>query len=502
MRAYVATGLAVAGNAGLLARGPARSLGPSLLLILLAGAGLGWLLWEQRQRVLISRTVVLVLSAGLLALAASAPPTESHDVWSYVMYGRIPAVHHGDPYLHPPSAYRDDPFRLHVDPVWRHARSVYGPVFVAMAAGTVKLAGDSPTRARVLFQAQAAVAIALCLLIIDRVTRGDPRALAFIGLNQLVVVTTVNNAHNDAFIGLAALAAVVIAKRRPVFAGALLGLAALIKVAALLPAGVLALWLYRKGMRRAAVLLGGAAGAVTALGYAAAGTAAVQVLGSARERMNRGSLWYPVREVLTNLRTGNHPTAVALHDARDTIGPRLSTLSTVAVLALALLIAYRARRDAPVVVAAAVIAYTVLGAYILPWYMVWGLPLLALAWHTRMAVLAVALDFVLELAYVPDGRRIGLLRGPAIHTWIQRVQTDTRVVVVPLLELAAVVALVVWSARRAGRIELDGGSPGAGQEAPPGDEGQSLDDSAPGELRLPGGPVDESDGNFANDRVH
>jgi hypothetical protein len=497
-RAFAALALTTAANVAVLQRGPGHSLGISLLLTTLACGGLGWLLWEQRVHVLIGRKLVLLISSGLLVFAVLQPPTSSHDVWSYVMIGRTIAVHHSNPYEHPSSAFRNDPFRLNVDPVWRHARSVYGPVFSAMAVGAVKVAGDSPYRNRIAFQTLAALAAFAALLIIDRTTRGDPRAIAFVGLNLIVVVTTVNNAHNDAYVGLAALGAVVLARKRPLMAGALLGLAALVKIAAVLPAGVLALWLWQRREKVAgATLLGGAA-AVTAAGYLFAGSAAVTVLSSARDRMNRGSLWYPVREVLAHLHVGDHATSRALQIGREAYNEQLASLSTFAVIALAAWIAYRARRDAPVVVAAAVIAYTVLGAYILPWYMVWGLPVLALVWRTRMAWLAMALALVLELAYLPDDRPTGVLRGPFVHTFMQRVQIDLRVFGLPLLELAAVIALLVWSASRAGRVEFDNGTTEAGAQTPPGDEAESLDDGLPRELRAAGGPIGEDDRHLAD----
>jgi hypothetical protein len=497
-RAIVAVVVTVLANVAILKRGPGHSLGITMALLVVAGASLGWLLWEQRDGALIGRKTVLLLSGGLLAVAVMQPPTESHDVWSYVMIGRTVTVHHTNPYEHPSSAFRTDPFRLRVDPVWRHARSIYGPVFVGMAAGTVKLAGDSPYRSRIVFQSLAALAVAISLLVIDRATRGDPRAIAFIGLNLLVVVTTVNNAHNDAYVGLAALGAVLLARKRPIVAGALLGLAALVKIAAVLPAVVLGLWLWREGARRAGVALVGAAGLLTAAGYAFAGSASVSVLSSARDRMNRGALWYPLRELLAHLHAGSHPRSFALAHGRELYGPRLASLSTLAVVALAIWIAVRARRDAPVIVAAAVIAYTVLGAYILPWYMVWGLPVLALVWRTRMAWLAVGLAMVLELAYVPDDRRIGVMKSPAIHTFLQRVQIDLRVVGLPLVELAAVIALLVWSARRASRVELDHRATGASAQTPPGDERERLDDGPPRELRVPSGAVGEDDRDLAD----
>lgn len=490
-RAYAATLLAAIGNAGLLIRGPDRPLGSSLLLLLAAAVGLAWFLWEQRRRPLVPAGVVLALSGVLLVLAVIRPPTSSNDVWSYVMYGRIVAVHHEDPYERPPSAFRDDPYRKRVDPVWRHARAVYGPVFLGMAAGAVEVAGDDPRRARMAFQALTAVSVAACLLILHRAARGDPRVLGFVGLNALVVVTTVNNAHNDALVGLAALGAVVLLRRRPLLAGAVLGLAALVKVSALLPAGVLVIWLWRQRDRIGAVRLAAGTGAVTAVGFAVAGSSSLAVLSAARDRMNRGSIWYPVRELLVDLGVGS----------REVLASRLSTVSMIAVVGLAVVIAVRARRPPHMIVGGAVIAYAVLGAYVFPWYMAWALPVLALSWSTRMAGLALGLAFVLEAAYLPDDRPTGLLTGPEIHTFLQRAQIDLRVAVVPILDLVAVIALVVWSARRAGVVELEDGTTQTGADPPPRDESERLGDGAAGQLRAPGDALGEGDGDLADRRA-
>lgn len=497
-RVWLALAVVVAANAELLLRGPGKALAGSLLLLVAAGGGLAWFAWEQRERPLVGRRVVLVASVGLLALAVVRPPTESHDVWSYVMIGRTVAVHHSDPYQHPSSAFRDDPFRLRVDPVWRHARSVYGPAFVGLAALAVKVAGDSPTGSRVAFQGLAALAVILCMIVIDRVTRGDPRALAFVGLNVLVVVTTVNNAHNDALVGLAALGGVLLAKRRPAMAGALLGAAALVKIAAVLPAGVLALWLFRDGVRRAAITFGAAVGAVTGLGYLAAGSASLTVLRSASDRINRGTPWFPIREGLVRLQEGAHPSAKVLAAARASIGPRLSMLSTVAVLSFAVFVALRARREPTVIVGAAVIGYVVLAAYIFPWYMVWCLPVVALMWRSRIAWLAVGIALANEMAYVPDTRPIGLLKQPPVQSLLQRMQLDFRTFALPLLSLVALAALLRWLSGGARRIQLDGGASEAGADTPPGDEDERLDDGAPRQLGVTGGPIGEDDRDLAD----
>src|ERR1041385_3746387 len=106
LRAWAALAVTVAANVAILKRGPGHTLGPTMLFIAVACTGLAWLLWEQRVHTLIRRQTVLVVSRGVLVFACLQPPTESHDVWSYVMIGRTVTVHHANPYEHPSSAFR------------------------------------------------------------------------------------------------------------------------------------------------------------------------------------------------------------------------------------------------------------------------------------------------------------------------------------------------------------------------------------------------------------
>jgi hypothetical protein len=77
-------------------------------------------------------SVVVCAITVVTAAAVLSSPRESHDLWSYVEYGRMLAVHGVSPYLHTPSQFPHDPFFRLVD--WRQTPSVYGPVFNEFAA--------------------------------------------------------------------------------------------------------------------------------------------------------------------------------------------------------------------------------------------------------------------------------------------------------------------------------------------------------------------------------
>ena len=95
-------------------------------------------------------------------------------------------------------------------------------------------------------------------------------------------------------------------------------------------------------------------------------------------------------------------------------------------------------------VGGAVVAYLLAGAYVVPWYAVWALPVLALAhrsWVTAVTLMAAA---VVTLAYIPDPGRTGATDPNAIVTPWESLRYDIFAMWVPLavwVLIAAVVAL-------------------------------------------------------------
>ena len=177
---------------------------------------------------------VVLLAAPLLGLAVAVPPHGSHDLWSYAMYGRMVSHYHASPYRHIPAEYAGDPMRHLV--TWTHTKSVYGPVFTAVSAVLMTVAGGSTLLARLAFQGTAALALVAIVGMLWR-REVSPVALALLVLNPVVVIGIVNGGHNDLLVGGLALAAVYrLQQQRPVVAGALLASAGLIKVSALLAA--------------------------------------------------------------------------------------------------------------------------------------------------------------------------------------------------------------------------------------------------------------------------
>jgi glycosyl transferase family 87 len=349
---------------------------------------------ETRRRWLTASSVA-VLAALLISFALWFPPRESADVWSYVMYGRI-VLHGDDPYTTPPSRFPNDRWLRLVRPLWRNTPSLYGPLFNLSAAGVVRLADGSALGARLGFQVLAALAVAGTMVLLWRRCR-DPAAVALVGLNPLVIIGVVNGGHNDALVALFVLAGVLLAERnRGLATGVALGLAALVKVVALLPAGMILLWIWRRRGIRESAGSGVVTVATAAAGYLAIeGVGAWHALEAEAGLTTRFSAWRVVTFV--------HPVpeAAPSHYLRLAPGGTLGWLPLGIILVLALMGSVAAlREESPLhAVALASMVYLLGGLYVSPWYVVWALPLLALAWPSGLAWVVLGLQAALTTAY-------------------------------------------------------------------------------------------------------
>ncbi|MGZ4753326.1 MAG: glycosyltransferase 87 family protein [Acidimicrobiia bacterium] len=380
---YAAIGFSAASIALLLVGNHSLPIGVALSAVIIP-VGTWWMvLREERCGQRVDVRVIVIAIGALMLLAVALAPAESRDLWAYQMYGRTLWFHGVSPYTHPPHDFPHDPFLHLMSHGWRRTPAVYGPVFLAFAALGSGIAGSSVVVARLFHQVGAALAVSVALRLIWQRTH-SPAAVMLLGMNALVIVTVINGGHNDALVGLGVLGSVVLAEKRSVTAaGLVLGLAALIKVTALLALPALAIWtLYRFGSRAASYLAGTTIGSVI-LGNAIVGTAAITALGSNRRLISRASPWQAPASLFGIY--GHHPFAgLSRSDWLAVFG--VGSLALVSALALAT--AWRRRRDREpgAVVAWALTAYLVAGIYVLPWYCVWMLPTMCLV--RRRATLA------------------------------------------------------------------------------------------------------------------
>jgi alpha-1,6-mannosyltransferase len=148
------------------------------------------------------RPIAALIVIAVLAFAC-APVLLSHDAFSYVDYARLGVRHGLDPYVNAPDAAPTDPAFAHV--TWTETPSAYGPLFTL---ATYPLAWLPIWLAVAVLKAVAAASVLGLAWVVSRLAawRGvDPaQAAAFVALNPLVLVHVVGGAHND---GLATLLA-------------------------------------------------------------------------------------------------------------------------------------------------------------------------------------------------------------------------------------------------------------------------------------------------------
>lgn len=332
--------------------------------------------------------LILVLVTGF----AVAPVLLSHDVYSYVDYARLGVRHGLDPYVHPPLAAPGDPAFAEV--TWTEATTAYGPLFTLI---TYPLAWLPVSVAVAALKALAALSVLGVAILTARIAawRGiDPlRAAAFVALNPLVLVHVVGGAHNDALTMLLAMLAVAaILSAREFTGGAALLAAAATKLSAtfLAPFALLATAaspptgrkpVHVSGFRPVGRLLAGALGATAAIGvgaYLAFGWDWLHGFGLAGENQSRTS-YLSIPITFARL-TGLGPDGI-----------RLAAALLFAAFVLYLLA--WTWRGGDWIRAAAWTAFALLlaSAWLLPWYLLWPLPLVAISRDRTLQLLTLLL---------------------------------------------------------------------------------------------------------------
>jgi hypothetical protein len=318
-----------------------------------------------------------------------APPLLSSDVFGYVDWARLGALHGLNPYAHGSLAAPHDPafafFR------WRtHMPSPYGPVFTLASYATAPLGVAGAFWA---FKVAAAAASLGCVALTASCARrlgGDPlRAAVFVGLNPLVLVWAVGGAHNDLIATVVVLGGVRLALGgRERGGAAALVAAAAVKASAgiVLPYAVLG----ARGRRRTLAAAIGAGLVVAAASLAVFGGDLAGVVRANRDQQHLVANTSVPNELGRLLGAGG-------------ITPAIRAVALAVLVATVAWTLVRAWRGAEWVACAgwATLALIVCSAWVMPWYAVWLLPLAAIARDRRLALATLALCAYLVAVRTP-----------------------------------------------------------------------------------------------------
>lgn len=244
----------------------------SVLVSVLAAVSFLHLLREAfRGRVSLRAVVILVIAAHVALLFL--PLLFSRDAYSYAFYGRIAGVYGGNPYVQTPLDHSGDLLWNYVGAKWVDTPAVYGPAWSSLSAGLSKFYPrpvDHVDAYRIL---AIATSLATCAAIVWVVRRERPGraafALAAFGANPVVLFHAVASGHNDLLVALTIISALgLVARRHERAAVAVLAVGALVKAVAVLPLVLLIVWAVARrpeAERRATLVsLGGIAAVIGA----------------------------------------------------------------------------------------------------------------------------------------------------------------------------------------------------------------------------------------------
>jgi alpha-1,6-mannosyltransferase len=204
-----------------------------------AGVAFLLVLWAAERGEVSTRTIVW-MAVAYHVVVLMLPLLLSRDVFSYAFYGRILSRYGQNPYVSTPADFPANDISRFVWDGWRDTPSVYGPVFVWLAAAITAVFRGLVD----VIEAFRAVAIAASLgslwFVVRLVGRVRPQrqayAAAMIGLNPIVLFHTVGGGHVDVLVMLAVAAAIYfVATQRELPATVALTVGALVKISAAVP---------------------------------------------------------------------------------------------------------------------------------------------------------------------------------------------------------------------------------------------------------------------------
>jgi hypothetical protein len=344
------------------------------LTLLMAG---GYLLVLLGARMLPGVAIAgAILAAHVLLLLG--PPLISQDVFGYLAFARLGALHGLDPYTHVPAQIAGDPVFDFLG--WPFLHSPYGPLFTLGSYLTAPLGVAGGLWAlKSLAVAASLGAVALVARAAAKMGRSPRTAAAFLGLNPVLLELAVGGAHNDTLLLVALGWALVLSAgtspRMEAGARALVAAVA-VKITAGLALGFLVLAPSQTRQRlRVAVSAATSLAVVGVLAVVGFGSHALGFLNAVGEQQQM---------VATHSIPAESARLVGL-TGTPAWWRHLFILAFLAVLVFSL---WRTARGADWRAAAgwSTLALLVCTAWLLPWYAVWPLPLAALSRDRRLQV--------------------------------------------------------------------------------------------------------------------
>lgn len=419
-------GAASPGEAWRLWSVPAIPVTPSIDLVPALAAYYGGLIVLVRAWLLLRRHhltgggvsvagVALIVITWALPLMVG-PPLGSRDVYAYAAQGRM-AEQGLDVYAAGPSELGpDDPVLATVDPLYHDSPSPYGPVFVSLSSLVSSAAGDRVVAAVLGFRLLAVIGLGAAAVGVHSLARSFGRdpidALILAVANPLVLFHLISGAHNEAIMLGFLVTGVAVARRQVSWWGwlpvgiALCAFAAAIKLPAILAVAFLG-WPW--AMEAAGV--GRRAGRLALIG-----AEALAVIALAGRLTGWGWGWVdtlvgsePVDAYLSVTQVLGSILSLATGIDLDLVVGQARLLGIVVAIGVSGLLLLRRRASWPAALAWSLLLFAVLHPTTQPWYLTWGVMILAATSAGERNRVLVGGCAVAMFVVLPMGPQMGLV---------------------------------------------------------------------------------------------
>ena len=413
--------------------GPLGGLWPGL-----TGNGTTLKLWFSGAIVAMYVSYVLVLRrsgsvparwvvATLLAVHAVfilSPPLALTDLFNYVNYGRMEVVHHLNPYTTIPILEpHDDPSYALSN--WHQLLSPYGPLFTMLTFAVVPLGVAGSFWALKVILAATSLGTLLLVWKCARLLGRDPvSAIALVGLNPIVLVWGLGGDHNDfLLLFFIVLGFYLLLRAREHERGREqpAGLRGLLSPLSPSLVGAGAAFVVATGLKASGgvlipVVLAGLLRHRRAFAQSLLGMVAAGILVGAASLLAFG-LHIPDLSTQSKLVTSESvPNLIGLAVGAGGETETLHKLLTVALVGSVLACCWSAWRSGRSAGGAAARTITASGwasvallvtlSWVLPWYVLWVLPLAALSSSRRLRVVSLVLGAYLIVAWAPASSKL------------------------------------------------------------------------------------------------
>ena len=372
-------------------------------VVMLVASWLGIGLHARRGTLLVKHCWVTLCLWGVPLLLG--PPMFGRDLYSYVAQGLI--AHQGmNPYHVTPEILGAGPNLDSIASVWRDTIAPYGPLFLSLSRGLVSLVGSSLVVQVLVMRSLEIIGFVLVMVFLPRLARlqsvNPGVALWLVALSPLALTSLIASGHNDALmIGLVVTGVLLALEGRLAIGFGICAVAASIK----LPAAAAILFLGVDEYRRAdhsrrlrilfdAIVLPTAiiVGITLAAGYGWTwlGPQALKIPGMVRVLMtpsvSLGSFAYSILD-LVGVHVVSH-TMVSIFQAICAVGT---------LCACAWLLVNAQKLNVVRALGLALLLFCIGSPTLWPWYLMWGISLLAATSAQRSRVLVILAGFSIFL---------------------------------------------------------------------------------------------------------